>query len=265
VWVTWAAFDNDVSVVDVEGHPRPPFMDRLEALVEACGRRGIVVDATFSRQNGVTGPPRLQSLEAHRRAVEAVVTRLRARPNWYLDLGNERNLQDQRHVTFEELRELRALARQLDPERLVTASHASRDLTKDDVREYVQTAGVDFLASHRPRNAESPKQTAARAQETLAWARELGKPVPVHYQEPFRRGFGRWEPPAPAFIEDLQGALSGGAAGWCFHNGDTRQAPDGRPRRSFDLRDGRLFDQLDDEERAVIASIRSRATAIAAA
>ena len=62
---------------------------------------------------------------------------------------------------------------------------------------------------------------------------------------------------AAAFVEDLQGALDGGAAGWCFHNGDTRQAPDGRPRRSFDLRDGRLFDQLDNEERALIAYLRS--------
>lgn len=257
VWATWAAFDNDVSAVDLEGRPREPYLSHLEALVVECGQRGLVVDVTFSRGNGVTGPPRLQTMAAHRRAVEAVVGRLREHPNWYLDLGNERNLRDLRFVSFEELRELRELARQLDPERLVTASHASHDLTRDDVRAYVETVGVDFLAPHRPRNDESPGQTESRTREFLAWSRELGRALPVHYQEPFRRGFDRWEPTATAFVADLEGAQAGAAAGWCFHNGDQRHHPEGRPRRSFDLRDGSLFEQLDDEERAVVEHIRS--------
>jgi hypothetical protein len=252
VWVTWAAFGNDVSVVDVEGKPREEYLARLEALVAACAERGLVLDVTFSRGNGVTGPPRLQRQEHHLRAIEAVVARLRSHPNWYLDLGNERNLTDQRFVSFEELRELRQLARRLDPARLVTASHASHDLTRDDVRAYLETVEADFLAPHRPRNAASAEQTEGRTREFLAWARELGREAPVHYQEPFRRGFGRWEPSGDDFVADLRGALAGGAAGWCFHNGDVRNHPEGRPRRSFDLRDGSLFEQLDAVERAVV-------------
>ena len=54
------------------------------------------------------------------------------------------------------------------------------------------------------------------------------------------------------FVTDARGARAGGAAGWCLHNGDTRAASDGRPRRSFDLREGLLFEQLDAEERAVV-------------
>lgn len=257
VWANWAAFGNDVSAVDLEGHPRAAYLARLELLVEECGRRGLVVDVSFSRGNGVTGPPRLQRLEYHRRAVEAVVGRLRAHPNWYLDLANERNLPDERFVSFTELRELRELARRVDPERLVTASHASHDLTRDDVRAYAETVGIDFLSPHRPRNAGSSGQTEARTREALAWARELGREMPVHYQEPFRRGFGTWEPLADAFLTDLEGAMAGGAAGWCFHNGDQRHDPEGRPRRSFDLRDGSLFDQLDADERQVIERLRA--------
>jgi hypothetical protein len=80
---------------------------------------------------------------------------------------------------------------------------------------------------------------------------EFGRLVPVHYQEPFRRGFRpqRWEPTADDFITDLQQAQKGGAAGWCLHNGDQKDNREGKPRRSFDLREGRLFDQLDVEER----------------
>lgn len=246
VWATWAAFGNDVSAVDAEGRSREKFLKKLRWLVAECDARGIVVDVTLSRGNGVTGPARLQTPEAHRRAVESVVAALKGRRNWYLDLGNERNIKDKRFVGFGDLKELRALARKLDPGLPVTASHAG-DLTKEEFREYLR-AGMDFVSPHRPRNADSPGQTEKKTKDCLAWGNELGREVPVHYQEPFRRGFGAWVPKAEDFAADLKGARAGGAAGWCFHNGDERSAKDGRPGRSFDLREKRLFEQLDAEE-----------------
>jgi hypothetical protein len=83
--------------------------------------------------------------------------------------------------------------------------------------------------------------------------REVDRLTPVHYQEPFRRGYTQWEPVAADFLADLRGAVTGGDAGWCLHNGTQRNAPDQEPRRSFDLRTRRLFDQLDSEERKVVA------------
>src|SRR5262249_38611930 len=85
IWATWAAFGEDVSAVDGEGKPREPFLKRLQWLVAACDEQGVVVDVTLSRGNGSTGPARLQTLEAHRRAVETLVTALKAHRNWYLD------------------------------------------------------------------------------------------------------------------------------------------------------------------------------------
>ena len=138
----------------------------------------------------------------------------------------------------------------------MTASHHGVDLTKDDVRDYVQTVRVDFLSPHRPRNADSPKQTEGKTKEYLAWMKEQRREVPIHYQEPFRRGYGKWEPKAEDFGTDLKGARTGGAAGWCLHNGDERAARDGKPRRSFDLREKRLFEQLDEEETRVLALLK---------
>ncbi|MCI0738455.1 MAG: hypothetical protein L0Y72_05380 [Gemmataceae bacterium] len=255
VWATWAAFDNDVSVVDRDGKPRAENLKKLQSLVARCQQLGLVVDVSLSRGNGVSGPPRLQNLEAHRQAVKAVVTVLKEYRNWYLDLGNERNIKDQRFVSHDELKELRALARQLDPKLLVTASHAG-DLTKDDLREYLLKVKLDFLSPHRPRNAQSPAQTEAKSREYSNWMKELGRVVPLHYQEPFRRGFGKWEPQAADFVADLRGARAGGAAGWCFHNGDERHEKDGRPRRSFDMRALNLFEQLDEVERAFLKQLR---------
>jgi hypothetical protein len=255
LWATWYAFEHDVSAVDGEGNPRPQYLERLKSLVADCDRRGMVVDVTFSRGNGVTGPQRLQSLAAHRRAVETVIGALRPHRNWYLDLSNERNIRDARHTSDEDLKVLRDVVRKLDPERLVTASHAG-DIDDGDLRDYLQQVRVDFISPHRPRDVESPGQTAAKSREYLAAMKALGRVVPLHCQEPFRRGFGGWEPTADDFLTDLRSAIAGGAAGWCFHNGDERDQKDGRPRRSCDLREGRLFDQLDAEEMKVVAGVR---------
>ena len=89
----------------------------------------------------------------------------------------------------------------------------------------------------------------------ISATQNFGRMAPVHYQEPDRRGYGRWEPVAADFVADLRGSLAGGAAGWCFHNGGQRTSPDNQPRRSFDMRRQRLFDQLDEEERKAIESL----------
>lgn len=252
VWATWSAAGSDVSAVDAEGNRREPYFGKLRRLVAECDRRGMVVDVTLSRGVGAAGSTRLQSLAAHQRALHSVVVPLKPKANWYLDLANERNVGGGRHVAFADLRELRAEIRRLDPRRLVTASHAG-DVSCGDLSEYLRTVEVDFVCPHRPRHAGSLHQTRQKTLQLLAWMKEIGRETPVHYQEPFRRGYsGVWDPAAEDFAADLAQALAGGAAGWCFHNGDQRDRPDGRPRRSFDLGSRRLFDQLDDVERAFL-------------
>ena len=254
VWATWAAFDNVVSAVDPEGNPREEMLQKLKWLVAECDRRRMVVDITLSRGNGITGPPRLQSLDAHQRAVETITTALRPFRNWYWDLSNERNIRDQRFTSFSDLKLLRQHIRKLDPKRLVTASHAG-DIQEADLREYLLTVRVDFIAPHRPRNAASPGKTEERTRAYLLAMKEIGRLLPVHYQEPFRRGFGKWQPAAGDYVNDAAAAKAGAAAGWCFHNGDERHGADGRPRRSFDLRGQSLFEQLDPVELEALKSL----------
>src|SRR5688572_16360717 len=94
VWATWAAFTNNVSAVAPDGGPREPLLTKLEKLIQDCDRRGMIVNLTLSRENGRTGAPRLQHYEEHERAARTLVERLRPLRNWYLDLGNERNIGD---------------------------------------------------------------------------------------------------------------------------------------------------------------------------
>jgi hypothetical protein len=247
MWATWSAFSNDVSAVDKEGQAREPYFSKLKWLIAECQHRGMVVDVSLSRGNGISGPSRLGEVSAHQRACETLASGLKHLPNWYLDLSNERNIKDKRYTSDDDLGELREAVRRIDPARLVTASHAG-DISRDDLRDYFETAKLDFIAPHRPREPDSPGQTGAETKKYFSMMKELGRVVPVHYQEPFRRGYGSWNPRAEDFALDLAQAKDGGAAGWCFHNGDERKQPDGRPRRSFDLRDKRLFEGLDEEE-----------------
>ena len=256
VWANWSSFTNDVSAVDGMGEARGKFFNRLQHLLAECDRRGMVVDISLSRGNGVAGPPRLQTLAAHRQAVETLVSGLKAWRNWYLDLSNERNIQDKRFTSLEDLANLREWARTLDGRRLVTASHAG-DLSREELQKYLQEVRVDFIAPHRPRDRQSPEQTKTKTPEYLEWMKEIGRIVPVHYQEPFRRGYGNWQPLAQDFLTDALNAKTSGAAGWCFHNGDERNKSDGRPRRSFDMQELRLFDQLDEEESKAVKLLTS--------
>jgi hypothetical protein len=129
-------------------------------------------------------------------------------------------------------------------------------LRADERREYLFTVLADFVSPHRPRDGDSARQTKEKSVEYLAIMKQLGRVVPLHYQEPFRRGFAKWQPRAEDFVTDLIGARASGAAGWCFHNGDHRAAPEGHPRRSFDLREQRLFEQLDAEEMKALTLIK---------
>ena len=115
VWATWGGFDNDISAVNADGGPRQPFLSQLQWLVAECDRRGIVVDVTLSRGNGANDSPGLQKLAAHTKAVETIIAALRDRGNWYLDLGNERNIRDARFVPVADLTALRLRARELSP------------------------------------------------------------------------------------------------------------------------------------------------------
>ena len=246
MWGTWNAFDRNISAVGADGAPREPFLGKLKWLVAECDRRGLVVDVTLTRGGTLT------NFAAHHRAVETLVEALHAQRNWYLDLANEHDVHDARFVADAELKRLRDRVRRLDSSRLVTASFGGHDLTADDVSKALRTIGFDFLAPHRPRTAQSPRETEDRTRALSKLMHELGCVAPIHYQEPFRRGYSGWEPKAEDFLTDLQGARAGGAAGWCFHNGQQSDTADKQPRRSFDLREARLFDQLDAVEQKVV-------------
>ena len=270
LWATWSGGDHDVSAVDARGEPRAPYFDRLRGIVAEADRLGLVVDLTLTPGRGLNAP-HLADEASHARAVTLLCESLHGHRNWYLDLANEHNIAAsgrlQQPVGWETLARLRRAARAADPGRLVTASHVGRPSPADLVR-LRREVGLDFLCPHLDREPAAPRRTAARVAEIREGLRLAGLEAPVHMQEPFRRDFSaRWQPEEEDFRTDLRGAREGGAAGWCFHNGmDFRSGPgwNRSPARCFDLRERRLFDQLDPAERALLSSFSAASSAGAA-
>jgi hypothetical protein len=129
-------------------------------------------------------------------------------------------------------------------------------ISKEDIGRYLLDVQVDFLSPHRLRNSRSAGETPQTTRRYLSWMHEFDRVVPLHYQEPFRRDFSKdWQPKAEDFATDLRGAIAGGAAGWCLDNGDNCWAADARHRRSFDMREKRLFEQLDAVEQETLKQL----------
>jgi hypothetical protein len=253
IWANWPGTDNDISAVDDNGNPVDTYMNKLKQIIQDCDKAGIIVDVTLAHSNNKNGRS-LKTIEAHERAVVSIITALKYYKNWYLDLANERDVGDARFVSFNDLKHMREVAKRVYPDLLVTAS-AGNDINYEDLNLYLNDVKVDFISPHRPRTGRSASQTAAKTEEYLAWMIKLRKLVPVNYQEPFRRGYTDWQPVMKDYFTDILGAKKAGAAGWCFHNGDQRTNPEHKPMRSFDLREKRLFDQLDTEELLTIRNL----------
>ena len=190
VWATWDAFDNNVSAVSPDGSVRQPYMKRLKRLCRAAGRRRMVVDVTVTRGKSANFP---STLAEHRLVVECLAKLLTPFRNVYFDIGNERNVGDARHVPMAEVGMLIQAVKRIDPRRLCTASHGG-EISADEVVAYVDTGRVDFICPHRPRNQGSPAQTAGQTRHYFERMKAASRIVPVHYQEPFRRDYGRWQP-----------------------------------------------------------------------
>ncbi len=245
VWSTWVAEteSGDVSALTQAGVVREPYMTRLKTVINECNNRGIIVDVTIQCNWG--GPT---NLTEHLNYVQTLATQLAAYPNVYFDVANEGEDIDNSRIS-----QVITRAKQYKPGVLCTAS---RNITSasDYYNKYVAT-GCDFIAPHLCRDSTCPAQTYATVTNFITWMNQYGVRMPIHLQEPFRRGYSTtWEPVLNDFLVDCSGGKNAQAAGWCFHNGWVDTTSSHLPYRCFEMNNssGRLFAQIDSEEWKVV-------------
>lgn len=252
VWAFWDPGQMNVSVMDRDGNVREPYMSRLKSLIRECNRRKMIVDVTLSRGDS----PFPGNQKQHLACVKTLSKELKPYRNIYFDVGNERDVRDARYVSYEEMGELISAVKSIDPRRLCTASGVPG--SAQDMTNYLIKGHCDFIAPHLGRDKDSPKRTKSTVEQFISWMKEASlKRVPVHLQEPFRRDYGSYQPQEDDYYIDVIGAIEGGAAGWCLHNGSSKAESGKRRFRSFRMtdNDGRLYAQLDEVELAVAHSI----------
>ena len=240
VWAIW----NSVSAVTPDGTIREPYMSRLKTLIEESNKRGIIVDVTLTRGNKASP----SNLTQHIACAKTIATELKPYRNIYIDIANERDIGDARHVPYSEMGAIIDAIKAIDPDRICTASGVPGSQANLD--EYLSIGHCDFIAPHLCRDKECPAKTFVTVTEFISWMDKLKHRVPINLQEPFRRDYSEYQPMQEDYYRDAGGGKIAGAAGWCLHNGSSRFSEDKRPQRSFNMAKeyGRLYTQLDNVE-----------------
>ncbi|MHC4442440.1 MAG: cellulase family glycosylhydrolase [Planctomycetota bacterium] len=254
VWADWqfiiGSGGTDYACMTQNGGIRTTYMNRLKTVIQECNSRGIIVDCSLNRSNGVNFPSAPTNQTQHLAQAQTLTNQLLPYRNVYFDLSNERNVtSDNRFVSLPECGELIDAVHAIDPDRLCTVSQAGGGFSsQSQINDFYTVAHCDFLAPHLGRTPGIPAQTVGEVQQYITWMSNLGFRIPIHLQEPFRESWNTstFNPTVEDFYRDCTGGKVAEAAGWCLHNGSNRDVGDYRPRRSFDMSssEGRLYDQF---------------------
>ncbi len=237
-------------------------MDRLVTLIEECDQRGIIVDVTFTR-GGRDWAVVPHTHTQHKSCVQTTCTYLKNhvqgdQRNFYFDLDNESapgvdHPPQWPHITAGQIGELRAIVEGVDPDWLCTCSFVQADFTPVElpglVLQYLTVGNIDFITPHLERWEASAESTVTKVRQYRDWMKPgnpIGIRVPIHLQEPFRRGaeWDSWEANPIHFFRDCTGGKVGGAAGWCFHTD-----------AGFNLTVEGFYDRLDSVEGTVVDTL----------
>jgi hypothetical protein len=233
IWLDW----HDHDFFDSHGHLIHQKI--LLDLVQDCGRRGMVVDATLLDTS--------LSFDDAAEAVKETVTALRSQRNVLYDLVNEHD-HSGRTFSHAELKQLAAVARKADPKAILTVSSteshledAGRNVDAANLRAEAVDLGLNAISPHFPRTADWYLKTGSRVKTLRRSLLALHKNLPIFLEEEARRGYGGMNPSPQMFFQAAQAAREAGAAGWVFHTA-----------AGFDMKGKSFFDHLDPAEKATI-------------
>lgn len=238
------------TLMDGEGNLRPDRLAVLRSVLDCAARHGFLVDVSFAYEP-VEGLSELRSdqigvpqgalpvnhvkLEAYKRGLSQVARELRVYRNILIDVQNEFNGRIT-HLSDDEVRELIAAIKEVDPGRLVTASLAN-EIAPEEVAARTNAVGADVVAWHESRNP-----WRFDAMDQLVERVRMATKKPVYLGEPAVMEDGLT---ALEFIAAVTNAKKGGAAAWTFHT-----------RAGFDLSSRSIRDALTEQEREFVRRFR---------
>lgn len=257
---TCGGHPGDDTLMTPDGRLRPATLARLQAVLAAAGRHGLVVDVSFARETvrdaaGVELAP-----AAYADALAAALAAMGPAPHVMIDVQNEvyqnRLFADR---AAEDAPQVAALAKRLDDARRIV--FVSTNTAEAERYTYCGVAGacppdrspLDVIAVHDAREPNWHDRTLPVVRELVALGARRGV-KPVYLQEPQAWQDERAPDRLERFLDAAARAKRAGAAAWTFHT-----------RAGFVLRDGRsMQSQMTADERRFVESIRARVDAATA-
>ncbi|MCI0618521.1 glycoside hydrolase family 5 protein, partial [bacterium] len=126
VWANWYPDfqPKTTGLLEPDGSVNIQMLNRLQSMIEIAGKRGFVIKLTFSRH-----PLEDIQFPKYKNGILAVVKAIKDSDNILLDLQNETDHCGTRsdpnclgHLSSAQVRELRDAIKEIDPDRIVTAS-----------------------------------------------------------------------------------------------------------------------------------------------
>jgi hypothetical protein len=126
------------------------------------------------------------------------------------------------HLTLTQVSAIRTAIKEVDPQRLVTASRNQDAFIpgKDDYVTFRLSGNVDFIATHRPSRTKDGSWANLTDDEARLIRAGVGPKIPILFDEPNRCGNNMECVSASEsnyFVNAAKNAKQSGAAGWIFH------------------------------------------------
>jgi hypothetical protein len=225
IWASW--YDEfqprATSVIRKNGTLNPDGVERLKRVLNATKAKNILVILVFSRDAlpGIT-------FNNYKLGIRRVATILKPYRFLLFDVQNETNhcgvtdVDCTGHLTLTQVALIRKAIKEVDPERLVTASRNQDGIIpgKDDYVTFRTAGNVDFIATHRPSRTKDANWANLTDDETQSIRAVVGPKIPILFDEPNRCGNNMECVSASEsnfFVIAANNAKKAGAAGWIFH------------------------------------------------
>ncbi len=224
----WASWYDDfqpraISIIRKNGTLNPDGIARLKGVLNATKSKNILVILVFSR-DALTGV----TFNNYRLGIRRVASILKPYRFLLFDVQNETNhcgvtdIECTGHLTLSQVAAIRKAVKEVDPQRLVTASRNQDGFIpgKDDYVSFRNTGNVDFIATHRPSRTKDGNWANLTDDETQSIRAVVGPKIPILFDEPNRCGNNMEcvsSSESNYFITAAKNAKKSGAAGWIFH------------------------------------------------
>jgi hypothetical protein len=207
----WPNLDTGPQLMNADGTLRPAELSRLRTILDQARQEHLVVDVTFTHEH-IAG----MTMAGAKAGITAATDALRSYDNLLFDIQNERNVQDRRFMSEDDVATIFAAIKAVDPARIATADNSlGEDWGPQYAADFTARLGLDVTAFHESRRADW--YTAGFYTPMIATLRSNGRPAYLQEPNSTRDPTYQSNDRAEYFMQAIANAKLAGAAAWCFH------------------------------------------------